>query len=241
MNLPARSGSTGFQVPPSTLRSDPTIAPSATARKSLTFVDLTPVFARTGVSSPQVAISRMNDAIATSGFSTPKRSLRASPMATTFQDRAEVRESVSAATPQASTQVVELSCAAENVPTVKGDPGRLGQLLDNLISNAVKFTPDGGRVHVRVFPENGDVAIEVADNGIGIPVAEQAQLFQKFFRSSEAGKRAIQGTGLGLSISKAIVEAHSGRVELESEETIGTTVRVLLPVAGKGSHQIGAA
>lgn len=141
------------------------------------------------------------------------------------------RESVSAATPRASAQAVELDCTLEEVPAVRGDPGRLGQLLDNLISNAVKFTPDGGHVDVRVFPQNGDVAIEIADTGIGISATEQTQLFQKFFRTSAAGERAIQGTGLGLSISKAIVEAHAGRIELESEENIGTTIRVLLPVA----------
>ena len=147
------------------------------------------------------------------------------------------RESVGAARPRASAQAVELDCAVEEVPAVRGDPGRLGQLLDNLISNAVKFTPDGGHVDVRVFPQNGDVAIEVADTGIGISVDEQGQLFQKFFRTSAAGDRAIQGTGLGLSISKAIVEAHAGRIELESEENIGTTVRVLLPIAGNGEHE----
>jgi len=146
------------------------------------------------------------------------------------------RESVGAATPRASAQAVELECAVEEVPAVRGDPGRLGQLLDNLISNAVKFTPDGGHVNVRVFPQNGDVAIEVADTGIGISANEQGQLFQKFFRTSAAGDRAIQGTGLGLSISKAIVEAHAGRIELESKENIGTTVRVLLPVAGNAEH-----
>ena len=146
------------------------------------------------------------------------------------------RESVGAATPRASAQAVELQCAVEEVPAVRGDPGRLAQLLDNLISNAVKFTPDGGHVDVRVFPQNGDVAIEVADTGIGISANEQGQLFQKFFRTSAAGERAIQGTGLGLSISKAIVEAHHGRIELESEENIGTTIRVLLPVAEGTEH-----
>jgi PAS domain S-box-containing protein len=112
------------------------------------------------------------------------------------------RESVGAATPRATAQAVKLECEVDEVPPVSGDPGRLGQLLDNLISNAVKFTPDGGSVDVRVFPRNGD----------------------------------IQGTGLGLSISKAIVEAHHGRIELESEENIGTTIRVLLPVAGSMEH-----
>ncbi|MGZ4407672.1 MAG: sensor histidine kinase, partial [Gaiellaceae bacterium] len=146
------------------------------------------------------------------------------------------RESVGAAIPRAAAQAVELECAVEEVPAVRGDPGRLGQMLDNLISNAVKFTPDGGHVDVRVFPQNGDVAIEVADTGIGISANEQDQLFQKFFRTSAAGDRAIQGTGLGLSISKAIVEAHAGRIELESKENIGTTIRVLLPIAGNGEH-----
>jgi PAS domain S-box-containing protein len=146
------------------------------------------------------------------------------------------RESVDAATPRASAQAVELECAVEEVPAVRGDPGRLGQLLDNLISNAVKFTPNGGHVDVRVFPQNGDVAIEVADTGIGISANEQGQLFQKFFRTAAAGDRAIQGTGLGLSISKAIVEAHAGRIELESKENVGTTIRVLLPIAGSAKH-----
>jgi two-component system, OmpR family, phosphate regulon sensor histidine kinase PhoR len=146
------------------------------------------------------------------------------------------RESVGAATPRATAQAVKLECEVEEVPPVRGDPGRLGQLLDNLISNAVKFTPDGGSVDVRVFPQNGDVAVEVTDTGIGISTNEQSQLFQKFFRTSAAGERAIQGTGLGLSISKAIVEAHHGRIELESEENIGTTIRVLLPVAAGAEH-----
>jgi PAS domain S-box-containing protein len=148
------------------------------------------------------------------------------------------RESVGAATPRASAQAVQLGCAVEEVPAVRGDPGRLGQLLDNLISNAVKFTPDGGHVDVRVFSQNGDVAIEVVDTGIGISANEQAKLFQKFFRTSAAGERAIQGTGLGLSISKAIVEAHAGRIELESVENIGTTIRVLLPVAGAAERGV---
>ena len=146
------------------------------------------------------------------------------------------RESVGAAIPRAAAHAVELDCAVQEVPAVRGDPGRLGQMLDNLISNAVKFTPDGGHVDVRVFPQNGDVAIEVADTGIGISANEQGQLFQKFFRTSAAGDRAIQGTGLGLSISKAIIEAHAGRIELESEENVGTTIRVLLPVAGNAEH-----
>jgi signal transduction histidine kinase len=144
-------------------------------------------------------------------------------------------ESLGGATLQAAAHAIKLDCTHEDVPPIRGDPGRLGQLLDNLVSNALKFTPDGGRVDVRVFSLNGDAAIEVADTGMGISADDQTQLFQRFFRTSAATDQAIQGTGLGLSISKAIVEAHAGRIEVESEEGIGTTIRVLLPVAGNAA------
>jgi signal transduction histidine kinase len=144
-------------------------------------------------------------------------------------------ESLGAAKLQASAHGIELECLPQEVPPIRGDAGRLGQLFDNLISNALKFTPEGGRVDLRVFSMNGDVAIEVADNGMGISADDQTRLFQRFFRTSAATDQAIQGTGLGLSISKAIVEAHAGRIEVESEEGVGTTIRVLLPVAGNAA------
>jgi PAS domain S-box-containing protein len=141
------------------------------------------------------------------------------------------REAVDAATPRATARSITFDCVFENVPLIKGDPGRLGQLLDNLISNAVKFTSPGSHVDVRVVGEGDHVAIEVADTGIGISAEDQPQLFEMFFRTSAATEQAIQGTGLGLAISKAIVEAHGGTIDLASEEHVGTTVRVVLPVA----------
>ena len=102
-------------------------------------------------------------------------------------------------------------------------------MLDNLVSNAIKFTPRGGRVEVRLSEENGSAVLEVEDSGLGIPEAEQAQLFERFFRSSTATTQAIPGTGLGLTITKAIVERHGGLIEVESAEDLGTTVRVRLP------------
>jgi signal transduction histidine kinase len=109
---------------------------------------------------------------------------------------------------------------------------RLAQLLDNLVANAVKFTPSGGRVHVRAAAVDGRALLEVSDTGIGIPESEQPQLFDRFFRTSAAVEQAIPGVGLGLAIVKAIVEAHDGTVSLVSTENGGTTVRVELPGTG---------
>jgi len=94
----------------------------------------------------------------------------------------------------------------------------------------VKFTPSGGRVAVRVSRAAERALVEVSDSGIGIPQREQERLFERFFRSSTATERQIEGTGLGLYITKAIVEAHKGRIAVESHEGEGTTFRVELPL-----------
>jgi hypothetical protein len=104
-------------------------------------------------------------------------------------------------------------------------------MLDNLVSNALKFTPDGGRVDVRLQANGETAVLEVEDTGLGIPAGEQERLFERFFRSSTAAAQAIPGTGLGLTITKAIVERHGGSIEVESAENVGTVVRVQLPLA----------
>jgi signal transduction histidine kinase len=138
-------------------------------------------------------------------------------------------ECVEAATPAADEKGIRLELAAVEIPPVWADRARLGQLLDNLVSNALKFTPDGGRVEVKVSRENGHALVEVADSGMGISEEEQKHLFERFFRTSSATRQAIQGTGLGLAITKAIAEGHGGRVTVESNEGRGTTFRVELP------------
>ena len=141
-----------------------------------------------------------------------------------------VAECVEAARPGAEENDVTLRVRVDAAGTCHGDGDRLGQMLDNLISNAVKFTPEGGYVDVR-FTRAGDRAvIEVRDTGVGVPASEQGRLFQRFFRSTTATERAIPGVGLGLTISRAIVEAHGGTIDFESEEGRGTTFRVELPL-----------
>ena len=139
------------------------------------------------------------------------------------------RDCVVAALPTAQASGVELVCTAKEPIVMSGDQMRIAQLLDNLVSNALKFTPRGGRVELRAREERGGIVIEVADTGTGIPAEQQEHLFERFFRTSEATKQAIQGTGLGLAISRAIVEAHGGEIGVESAEDVGTTFRVTFP------------
>jgi signal transduction histidine kinase len=142
-----------------------------------------------------------------------------------------VRQSVEEATPRARDEGVDLRAHVQDVPDVRADRGRMFQLLDNLISNAIKFTPAGGHVDVRLAAHDARVRLEVADTGIGISAAEQARLFERFFRASSATERHIPGTGLGLYIASAIVDAHGGEIDVQSEPGAGTTFVVELPVA----------
>ena len=140
-----------------------------------------------------------------------------------------VLQAVESARPRAETAGVELTLAADSVPPVSGEAVRLAQLLDNLVSNAIKFTPPGGRVAVQLSARDERVWFEISDTGIGIPAGERERLFERFFRSQSALERQIEGTGLGLYISKAIVEAHGGRIGVQSEPEEGTTFIVELP------------
>jgi signal transduction histidine kinase len=140
-----------------------------------------------------------------------------------------VAEAIEAASADARSHDVHLQVESNGSVAVRGDRERLGQLISNLISNAVKFTPAGGRVTARVFVEDGHGIVEIEDTGIGIPKAEQERLFQRFFRASTATDQAIPGTGLGLAITKAIAEAHAGHINCRSSPE-GTTFRVELPL-----------
>jgi signal transduction histidine kinase len=138
-------------------------------------------------------------------------------------------ESLESARPQAEAGGITLEFPAESPLRLTGDRMRLGQLLDNVIANAVKFTPHGGKVSVRTSRSNGSAVLEVEDTGMGIPADDQEHLFDRFFRTQAAEEKAIQGSGLGLAISQAIAQAHGGLIEVTSEENAGTTFRLVLP------------
>jgi signal transduction histidine kinase len=141
-----------------------------------------------------------------------------------------VRDAVESSAALARAREVSLVAEVEPMPPVSGDKERLSQLIGNLISNALKFTPAGGSVIARTFLDGGRAVVEIADTGIGIPPGEQSRLFQRFFRSSTATEQAIPGTGLGLVISRAIAEAHGGTIDVTSLPGEGTTFRVEIPL-----------
>jgi two-component system, OmpR family, phosphate regulon sensor histidine kinase PhoR len=149
---------------------------------------------------------------------------------TTIEVAEIAAQSVEAARPLAAEKGIELDLEQSPLPPLEADPARLAQLLDNLVSNALKFTPAGGQVQVRAFREDGRAVLEVEDSGLGISPEEQEHLFERFFRARAASERAIQGTGLGLSIAQAIAEGHGGTIAVKSAEGVGTTFRVELPL-----------
>jgi signal transduction histidine kinase/CHASE3 domain sensor protein len=143
---------------------------------------------------------------------------------------AVARESVEAAAPRARDGDVELTLDEAAAPVVRGDRDRLAQALDNLVSNAIKFTPAGGRVSVRLASDDERAVLEVSDTGIGISQADLEQLFQRFYRTQRATSAAIPGVGLGLTIAQAIVHGHDGQISVQSRDGEGTTFRIELPL-----------
>ena len=136
----------------------------------------------------------------------------------------------------AERQGVQLSVSAEPAPAVRGDEERLGQVFVNLVHNAVKFSPEGGEVQVRVRPVGGEVVASVSDHGIGISKVDRARIFERFYKADLARVRG-GGTGLGLAIARHVVERHGGRIWVESEEGQGSTFSFAIPaVAALGDR-----
>jgi heavy metal sensor kinase len=117
----------------------------------------------------------------------------------------------------------------EDQAVVSGDPDRLRQLFLNLVDNAIKYTPEGGRVTLSWRREDGWVRVDVSDTGVGIPAEDLPHIFERFYRVDKARSREKGGTGLGLSIAQWIAHAHGGRIEVESQVGEGTTFTVWLP------------
>jgi two-component system phosphate regulon sensor histidine kinase PhoR len=125
------------------------------------------------------------------------------------------------------------------LPRVRGDSARLGQVVVNLVHNAVKFSPDGGEITIRTAADHGRVVTSVEDHGIGIPRAARDRVFERFYKVDRARLRAEAGggTGLGLAIARHVVEQHGGRIWVESREGAGSTFSFALPAAD-GSQRV---
>ena len=142
--------------------------------------------------------------------------------------------------PLAQTQHLTLRQSAPPGIVIPADADRLEQVLTNLVDNALKYTPEGGQVEVRVATANGEVEVLVNDSGRGIRAEDLPRVFERFYRADRSRTRGSGGTGLGLAIAKHIVEAHGGRISVSSRANEGTTFKVTLPRGGSGPYTEGS-
>jgi signal transduction histidine kinase len=157
-------------------------------------------------------------------------------------DLAEIAaEAVAEVRPAVRLKHIDMVLSAAPVPPFAADPGRIGQLLGSLLSNAVKFTGDGGRVEVRTAVADGQAVLTVADTGMGIPAADLERIFERFYRTAAATRQVIPGTGLGLAIARAIADAHGGAITAQSTDGQGSTFTVRLPLRPVPAAQTDAA
>ena len=127
-------------------------------------------------------------------------------------------------------QILEFNSDLD-IPEIMGDRDRIEQVIVNILSNAIKYTPENGKIMISLSLEDENIVVKVADNGIGIPKEDLPRLFERFYRVDKARSRMLGGTGLGLSIANQIVEAHKGKIKIQSEYGQGTQVFISLPVA----------
>jgi two-component system sensor histidine kinase VicK len=120
----------------------------------------------------------------------------------------------------------------EDLPVIRADRERVLQVIMNVLSNAIKYTPDGGRILMMAGQTKDKVWLEVEDNGIGIPAGDRERIFERFYRVDKARSRESGGTGLGLSIAQEIIQRHEGSLSLVDREGPGTTIRMELKVGG---------
>jgi signal transduction histidine kinase len=171
-------------------------------------------------------LSLINDLLTLSGIESGNMVLRTE----TLDLREIVETHVRDQYPAAKAKGLDLALGLPPASTpAEVDVERFGQVISNVVANAIKFTPEGGRVSVALGRTRDGVAVSVSDTGIGIHPDDREKLFERFFRARNAADNAIPGTGLGLAICKAIVDAHGGSVTVEGELDKGTTVTVAIP------------
>jgi signal transduction histidine kinase len=127
-----------------------------------------------------------------------------------------------------SRREIELNLQAQ-APVVRGDPARLRQVFENIVDNAIKYSPGGEPVHVRVSETDDTVRVVVQDRGIGVPADEMRFLFERFTRASNAKRSRIEGTGVGLYLAKTLVDRHGGNIQVQSKVNEGSAFTIVLP------------
>ena len=128
-------------------------------------------------------------------------------------------------------QQIELEIRGD-IPHIKGDRSRVEQVVMNVVSNALKYTQEGGHISLRIWREQSKVCLSVTDDGIGIPEKDIPRLFERFYRVDKARSRESGGTGLGLSIALEIMQQHEGTINVSSRLGEGTCVTLCFPVTG---------
>ena len=157
-------------------------------------------------------------------------------------DLAEIAaDAVAGIRPDAEHRNIDLVLSAAPVPPFAADPARISQLLGSLLSNAVKFTGDGGRVEVRIAVADGQAVVTVTDTGAGIPATDLERIFERFYRTAAATRQVVPGAGLGLAIARAIADEHDGGITVASTEGQGSTFTVRLPLRPPPEEQPGPA
>jgi len=150
-----------------------------------------------------------------------------------FSIERSVRDVYAAIVLEAKRHNQELNLELEwKLPSIRGDRARIEQVLMNIMSNALKYTPDGGKIDIYSGSSDGNVWVRIEDTGIGIPEEDLTRVFDRFYRVDKARSRESGGTGLGLSIAKEIITKHGGEIKIDSTRGAGTSVTVTLPIEG---------
>jgi len=148
-----------------------------------------------------------------------------------------MKDTISLMEPRAREQGITLNCFCQNMRPVHADPKAIEEIFNNLITNAINYSPDGGQVTVNAEGLGEYMEIKVSDTGVGIDPEEVPKIFDKFYRVKHPKTRKVMGTGLGLSIVKGVVESHNGTIDVESVPDKGTTFRILLPLIRETSKK----
>jgi signal transduction histidine kinase len=135
-------------------------------------------------------------------------------------------------TPLAAKKRLTIAFDNPKLKSIPIDPNLFGQVVNNLVNNAISYTPEGGKIELKLFSQQGGYQLDVSDSGIGIPATDKNKIFKRFYRSENAKRFTSEGTGLGLYLAKLIVDMSKGSIWYESSEDHGSVFHVIIPTAG---------